>query len=99
MSVFGSDDMAETVGLKLDEKIKNRLKSLGEARERSPHWLMRDAIVKYLEREEIYEQEKREDQERWERYALTGEAIAHKDVTAWLDQVAKGKDSRNKPRR
>jgi predicted transcriptional regulator len=89
--------MAETVGLKLEPQIKKRLKSLGAARDRSPHWLMRDAIVKYLEREEIYEKEKREDEKRWAHYLLTGEAVAHDDVMAWLDR-ASGKGRKRKAR-
>jgi predicted transcriptional regulator len=30
--------------VKLDEQTYNRLKGLGEARRRSPHWLMKEAI-------------------------------------------------------
>jgi predicted transcriptional regulator len=78
-----------TVGLKLDETLKQRLKSLGQMRDRSPHWLMREAIVKYLAAEETYEAEKREDLERWERYALTSESISQTEVSAWLDRAAK----------
>ena len=53
--------MAETVGLKLEQSVKKRLKSLGIVKDRSPHWLMRQAILTYVEHEEIYEKEKRED--------------------------------------
>jgi predicted transcriptional regulator len=69
--------MGTTHGIKLDEEISTRLKALGAIRNRSPHWLMRAAIESYLEREERYEKEKREDMERWERYQLTGEAMPH----------------------
>lgn len=44
--------MSVTIGVKLDEEIRDRLKSLGTARQRSTHWLMREAIREYLEREE-----------------------------------------------
>lgn len=43
--------MSITIGVKLDEEIRDRLKSLGTARQRSTHWLMREAIREYLERE------------------------------------------------
>jgi len=66
-----------THGVKLDEATANRLKALGAIRDRSPHWLMRTAIERYLDAEETYEREKREDMERWERYQLTGVAISH----------------------
>ena len=46
------------------------------------------AIEIFLEREENYEQEKREDMDRWDRYQLTGEAIAHQEAVAWLENLA-----------
>jgi predicted transcriptional regulator len=89
--------MTETQGIKLDDQIRTRLKRLGEQRERSPHWLMRTAIVEYLDREERYEQERQEDMARWERYQLTGDAVPHKAVAKWLSETAKGK-SRSCPK-
>jgi predicted transcriptional regulator len=83
--------MAVTTGIKLDEETHARLKALGELRDRAPHWLMKTAIAEYLDREEAYEREKREDMERWERYRLTGEAVPHERVAAWLAEVADGK--------
>ena len=83
--------MATTRGIKLDEQTSARLKALAEQRDRSPHWLMKTAIMEYLDREEAYEREKREDQERWERYQLTGEAVAHERVAAWLQSIAEGR--------
>ena len=83
--------MAETQGIKLDDKTRDRLKRLGEQRARSPHWLMRTAIAEYLDREERYEQERREDMARWERYQLTGEAVPHKTVAKWLSDTVHGK--------
>jgi len=71
-------------GIKLDETLHARLKALSAAKERTPHWLMKTAIEEYIEREEAHEQEKREDMERWERYKLTGHAIPHDAVDAWL---------------
>ena len=83
--------MTATRGIKLDEQTHARLKALAELRDRSPHWLMKTAIVEYLDREEAYEREKREDMARWERYQLTGEAVPHDQVSAWLTSVAEGK--------
>ena len=83
--------MAVTQGIKLDEHTRLRLKQLGKQRERSPHWLMRTAILEYLDREERYEREKQEDMARWETYQLTGEAIPHKTVAKWLRDTAQGK--------
>lgn len=79
--------MTTSVAVKLDDETRKRLQALGELRDRSPHWLMRAAILEYLDREETCEREKREDQERWERFVLTGEAVAHDAVVEWLDSI------------
>ena len=83
--------MSQTKGVKLDDTTQLRLAALARIRDRSPHWLMCKAIETFLDREEKYEQEKREDMERWERYQLTGEAIPHEKAAAWLETLAKGK--------
>ena len=72
-------------GIKLDEELHTRLKALSAAKERSPHWLMKAAIEDYVSREEIYEREKAEDMERWERYKLTGHGIPQEKVDEWLE--------------
>jgi predicted transcriptional regulator len=82
-----------TQGIKLDAATRERLKALGEARQRSPHWLMKDAIERYLEHEEAFEREKREDMERWRAYQLTGVAIPHEETDAWLRKLADGEDA------
>lgn len=77
-----------TMGVKLDEEVRTRLKKLGEIRQRSPHWLMKEAIHRYLDTEEHYEREKAEDQARWQRYLDTGTAIPHENVKARLNELA-----------
>jgi predicted transcriptional regulator len=78
--------MSKTIntGVKLDETLHARLKSLSSVKERTTHWLMKSAIEQYVDREETYEREKREDMERWQRYQLTGHAIPNEAVDAWL---------------
>lgn len=75
------------VGVKLDEETRARLKRLGAIRQRSTHWLMKDAIDRYLETEELYEREKAEDLERWQRYADTGNAISHEAMKKHLERL------------
>ncbi len=57
--------MSITMGVKLDEEIRDRLKSLGSARQHSTHWLMREAIREYLEKEEVIETRNRGLQAQW----------------------------------
>jgi predicted transcriptional regulator len=83
--------MSTSQGIKLDDNTRQRLKSLGEKKQRSPHWLMRTAIEDYLNREEQYEREKAEDLARWEDYVSTGKTVDHKKVQSWLKDLSQGK--------
>lgn len=85
--------MSTTQGVKLDEETRNRLVALGELRDRAPHWLMREAIREYLEREERHEEQKRVDMERWQEVELTGRAVPHAEVAKWLGELAAGRDA------
>lgn len=86
--------MSTTQGIKLDEETIKRLKALAQQRKRSAHWLMRDAIARYLAEEEQYEREKAEDIAEYEEYLLTGRAIDNETVSKWLNDLASGN---NKP--
>ena len=39
-----------TIGVKIDDGLRTRLKSAAEALGRSPHWLIKQSIVSILER-------------------------------------------------
>ncbi len=76
-----------TVGVRLNNDLRVRLKALGEIRDRSPHYLMLEAIERYLQAEEALEQEKQLLRSRWERYELTEEALPHSDVREWARRL------------
>lgn len=82
--------MTVTQGIKLDPETRDRLKALGEKRQRSPHWLMKKAIADFLDREEAVEREKQEDLARWQAYEATGHAIDHATASNWLSSLAAG---------
>ena len=83
--------MTTTTGIKLKEETKNRLRELGKEYDRSPHWLMKQAIESYLNREEEKLREKKLLDARWEHYKRTGQGVDHSEVEKWLNKVAKGK--------
>ena len=83
--------MSATQAIKLDDETNKRLKTLAQLRNRSAHWLMRDALQRYLAEEERYEHEKAEDLAEYEDYMLTGKAIDNKVVTSWLNELGNGK--------
>ena len=82
-----------TQSIKLDSETHDRLKALSELRRSPPHALIGAAIRDFLDREESFEREKREDAERLRRYRSTGEAVSHEDAAAWLRDLAAGKDA------
>lgn len=70
--------------VKLDVDVSMRLARLGELKQRSPHWLMKEAIARYLEQEEYSEQLNIETLARWQE-AEQGKVVSHQAVSNWLD--------------
>lgn len=86
MQQRGDADLpSPTIGIRLDAETQARLKLLGEKRDRSPHYLMKEAIEAFLTREEEIEAENALLEARWKEYELTGEAISHSDVKRWVE--------------
>jgi predicted transcriptional regulator len=76
---------AETaVAVKLDTDLKNRLEHLSIAKDRSTHWLMKQAIEQYVLSEEEAWNLKQETLRRWEEEALLNNTIPHTDIVEWL---------------
>ncbi len=73
-----------TTTLKLDDGLKDRIKRLAEARQRTPHWIMREAIADYVQREEAREAFQREAMDSWRAFRETGEHLRGTEVDAWL---------------
>ena len=69
-----------TLGIKLDNEIRSRLKNLSEIKRRSSHWLMKEAIQQFLEAEEAYEKEKSEDEKRYQHYLTTGQHVSEQGM-------------------
>lgn len=72
------------VAIKIDEETKARVKRLADARQRTPHWLMREAITQYVEREEKREAFRQSTLDAWEEYRATGLHATAQEVEAWL---------------
>ncbi|MFZ5467964.1 MAG: toxin-antitoxin system [Myxococcota bacterium] len=79
------------MGVKLESGVRRRLKALGKAKDRSPHWLIKSAVLEYLDREEQVESEHQEDHKRWEDYLLTGQAFSQERVMTWLEDLRRGR--------
>lgn len=85
--------MTTTVGVKLDEETRARLKNLGAAKHRSTHWIMREAIRVYLDQEEEMERRNREADEAWEDYKQSRLGVNNDAMTAWFESWGTEKET------
>jgi predicted transcriptional regulator len=69
------------VAIKIDENTKARIRRLADACQRTPHWLMREAIKQYVDREE-----------KREAFRPTGQHVTADQADAWLAQLEQGND-------
>ena len=84
---------ASTTSLKLDVTIKERVQRLASARRRSPHWVMREAIEEYVEREEKREQFRQDALAAWDLYQTTGLHVTSEEADVWLAKLEAGRNS------
>lgn len=83
---------ASPVSIKIDEDIKARVKRLADVRHRTSHWLMREAITQYVDREEKREAFRQDTLKAWEEYRSTGLHVTADEADAWLAQLEQGND-------
>ncbi|MEH6499883.1 MAG: CopG family ribbon-helix-helix protein [Pseudoalteromonas distincta] len=70
--------------IKIDDELKARIQSLAEQRQRSAHWIMREALTQYVAKEEARESFKQEALASWSAYQETGEHLTGEEVRNWL---------------
>lgn len=71
--------------IKLDDDLKSRIQHLADMRRRSAHWIMREAIRDYVEREEARESVKQEALASWAAYQETEQHLTGQEVRDWLN--------------
>lgn len=72
------------VSVKIDDELKGRVQRLAESRRRSSHWIMREAIEQYVDREEARASFRAEARESWKNYQETGLHLTGQEVRDWL---------------
>lgn len=72
------------VSVKLDPALQDRLQRLAGQRDRTAHYLMREAIQQYLDREEARESFKQEALASWAEYQETGLHVTGEEMDRWL---------------
>ncbi len=76
--------MATPTSITLDDDLKERVQHLADARQRSVHWLLHEAIEQYVEREEEREAFNQDTIRAWEDYQATGLYATADEVEKWL---------------
>ncbi|OOG75022.1 CopG family ribbon-helix-helix protein [Sinorhizobium sp. A49] len=76
--------MTSPTPLKLDDELKGRVQNLAEGRRRSSHWIMREAIAQYVEREEKRKALRQDTVNAWEEFQATGLHATADEVGKWL---------------
>lgn len=83
---------ARPMSVKIDPETRTRIEHLAEARQRTAHWIMREAITQYVEREEKRETFRQDTLKAWEEYRITGLHVTADEADAWLAQLEQGID-------
>ncbi len=73
------------MAIKLPQQDRDRLQQLGAVKKRSAHWLAKEAITQFLDREESAERFKEESASRWDQHCHTGKSVPHDAVMQWLE--------------
>ena len=71
--------------VKIDDELKKRIQRLADMRQRSAHWIMRQAILDYVEHEEKKERFKEEAAHAWTAYQETGRRLTGQETRDWLN--------------
>ena len=80
------------MSVKLDLSTRARVENLAEARQRTAHWVMREAITQYVDREEKREAFRQDTIKAWEEYRSTGLHVTADEADTWLAQLEQGND-------
>ena len=84
--------MASATSVKLNDDMKERVRLLAEARKRTPHWIMREAIAQYVDREEKREKLRQDTLKAWEEFRESGLHATAEEVDQWLESWGTGNE-------
>lgn len=80
------------MAVKIDLEMKARIQRLGDAHHRSIHWLMKEAIRQFVEREEQQEALRKAGIQAWEAYQDTGLHVTQEEADTWMARLEAGED-------
>lgn len=81
------------IAVKLDQKTRDRLKRLADARDRSTHWMLREAVAQFITREEQREAFRQAGLAAWQEYQATGQHVTYEEADTWLAKLEAGEEA------
>jgi predicted transcriptional regulator len=82
-----------TVTIKLDPADRDRIASLAGLKKRTPHYLMKEAILDYVQKEEARQNFIKAAEVSFKRYKETGLHITLNELSQWADDVRQNPDT------
>lgn len=80
-----STSTAHAILISLDRDTYYKVERLADARQLTPHRVVKEAIEQYLDREEKQEAFRRDTLKAWQEYEETGMHVDADEVSAWLN--------------
>ena len=78
--------------IKIDTETKERVKRLADARHRSSHWMILEAIRQDVGREEKRDLMRQDGLRAWNDYQANGRHVTHEEADAWMSKLEAGQD-------
>lgn len=73
--------------IRIDEALNSRISALAEAKHRTKHWIITEAIKEYIAKEESRTKFVQEAMEAWEDYQKTGLHLTGQELLTWLRKL------------
>ena len=86
-AVLEKSPASNAVTVKLDAADRARIAALAVSKKRTPHFLMKEAILEYVQRQEAQQNFLEAAQASYEHYKQTGQHLSLDEFSAWVDQV------------
>lgn len=80
------------VAVNLDPDIHERVRQLAKAQDRTTHYMMREAIAEYVEREEKRQALRQDALRAWTAWQETGQHVTAAEADDWLAKLEAGQD-------
>lgn len=85
--------ITKPMSVKLDQETRVRIEHLATSRRRTPHWMVREAIHQFVEREEKRESFRQDGIQAWNEYQDNGQHVTMQEADDWLAALEAGQDT------